>query len=120
MQKKVDQKPIEEEEDPEEKKEREEAQLMESQTGPSNGKASRGTEAFIPTDPQSNLIFMWGCSRGNDSEPDRTFLSQFANELNFIYDRTNLSVTFPNMLVDMLVDTNQKWELRTTNLVQKC
>ena len=66
------------------------------------------------------MIFMWGSPRGNKSEPDESLFEQLAIELGFIYDRTNLSVTFPDILIDMMVESNQPWEIRTSNLLQKC
>ena len=85
-----------------------------------SGKASRGVESFTPSDPQSNCIFMWGSPRGDNSKPDDSMFEQFAAELGYIYDRTNLSVTFPDMLIDMMVESSSSWEIRTSNLLQKC
>ena len=66
------------------------------------------------------MIIMWGSPRGDNSKVDETLFSQFAAELAFIYDRTNLAVTFPDLLVDMLVESNMQWELKLSNLLQKC
>ena len=63
---------------------------------------------------------MWGSPRGDKSQPDESMFQQFATELGFIYDRTNLSVTFPDMLIDMMVESHQPWEIRLSNLLQKC
>ena len=63
---------------------------------------------------------MWGSPRGNKSEPDESLFEQLAIELGFIYDRTNLSVTFPDILIDMMVESKQPWEIRMSNLLQKC
>ena len=83
----------------------------------SGGSKSRGTESFTPSDPQSNMIFMWGSPRGDKSQPDESMFQQFATELGFIYDRTNLSVTFPDMLIDMMVESHKPWEIRLSNLL---
>ena len=63
---------------------------------------------------------MWGSPRGDNSKPDASMFEQFAAELGYIYDRTNLSVTFPDMLIDMMVESSSTWEIRTSNLLQKC
>ena len=91
---------------------------MEAELNP--GKGSRGCESFTPSDPQSNMIFMWGSPRGDGSQPDESMFRQFATELGYIYDRTNLSVTFPDILIDMMVESHEPWEIRLSNLLQKC
>ena len=108
----------EEKEEIKKKKEEEERKQAESEADPGSG--SRGTESFTPSDPQSNMIFMWGSPKGDKSQPDDSMFIQFATELGYIYDRTNLSVTFPDILIDMQVETHQPWEIRLSNLLQKC
>ena len=101
-------------------KEEEKARAEELAQLPASNKKQRGTESFTPSDPQSNMIIMWGSPRGDNSTVDETLLEHFATELAFIYDRTNLSVTFPDLLVDMLVESSERWELKPSNLLQKC
>ena len=63
------------------------------------------------------MIMMWGSPKGDNSTVDETLFEQFETELAFIYDRKNLSVTFPDLLNDMLVESQMQWELKCSNLL---
>ena len=78
------------------------------------------TTDYQPQDDHSNLIFMWSSKIGGSEEPAFDLIQYFADALDFVHDKKQLAVTFPTFLENMTAESKGHWEIRMSNIVQKC